>query len=64
MRTPPPEPEHRDGGRLFWVTTAVGWIIIACAVVGALADRHDAQPLQLARWVIGGASVQTTIGPG
>jgi hypothetical protein len=50
-------PEHRDGGRLFWTTTALGWIIIAGAVVGAFSDRRDARPLQLVRWVIGGALI-------
>jgi hypothetical protein len=50
-------PQHRDGGRLFWTTTALGWIIIAGAVVGAFSDRRDAQPSQLVRWVIGGALV-------
>jgi hypothetical protein len=57
MSAPLPAPEHRDGGRLFWVTTVIGWCIIAGAVLGALADRRDAQPLQLVRWVIGGALV-------
>jgi hypothetical protein len=50
-------PEHRDGGRLFWTTTVLGWIIIAGAVVGAFSDRRDAQPFQLVRWVIGGALI-------
>jgi len=57
MSTGLPAPEHRDGGRLFWVTTVVGWTIIAGAIVGAVSDHRDAQPLQLVRWVIGGALV-------
>jgi F0F1-type ATP synthase membrane subunit c/vacuolar-type H+-ATPase subunit K len=52
-----PDREHRDGGRLFWVTTGIGWAIIAGAVAGAVADRRDAQPLELVRWVIGAALV-------
>jgi hypothetical protein len=52
-----PAPDHRDGGRLFWVTTALGWCIIAGAITGAITDRRDAQPLQLVRWVLGGALV-------
>jgi len=56
-----PAPQHRDGGRLFWITTGVGWAIIAGAVVGAVADRRDAQPLELARWVIGAAIVHDLV---
>jgi hypothetical protein len=51
----PPERQHRDGGWLFWASTAVGWCIIGAAVVGAWSDRRDARPGQLARWVLGGA---------
>ncbi len=45
---------HRDGGRAFWITAAIGWTVIAAAVVGALGDRRDAQPAALARWIAGG----------
>jgi hypothetical protein len=58
---PLPAPEHRDGGRRFWIATAVGWTIIAGAIAGAVADRRDAQPLQLVRWVIGGALVHDLV---
>jgi len=47
--------EHRDGGRVFWVTTAIGWAVMAAAVIGALGDRRDAQPTVLARWLVAGA---------
>ena len=46
---------HRDGGRVFWITTAIGWVVIAGAVIGAFADRRDAQPTVLARWLVGSA---------
>lgn len=46
---------HRDGGRVFWITTAVGWSVIAGAVIGAFADRRDAQPTVLARWLVSSA---------
>ena len=46
---------HRDGGRVFWIMTAIGWTVMAGAVVGAVADRRDAQPTVLARWLVGGA---------
>jgi hypothetical protein len=48
---------HRDGGAVFWVATAVGWTVIAAAVVGVLSNSHDTQPADLVRWVIGGALV-------
>lgn len=46
---------HRDGGRLFWITTVIGWSVMAGAVIGAVADRRDAQPTVLARWLVGAA---------
>ena len=47
--------EHRDGGRLFWTMTAVGWSVMAGAVIGAFGDCRDAQPTVLARWLVGSA---------
>ena len=47
--------EHRDGGRVFWTTTAVGWAVMAGAMIGAFSDRQDAQPTVLVRWLVGGA---------
>ena len=46
---------HRDGGRVFWITTTIGWSVMVGAVIGAVADRRDAQPAVLARWLVGGA---------
>lgn len=46
---------HRDGGRVFWITTAIGWSVMAGAVIGAFGDRRDAQPTVLARWLVGSA---------
>jgi hypothetical protein len=40
---------------LFWITTAVGWSVMAGAVIGAFSDRQDAQPSVLVRWLVGGA---------
>jgi hypothetical protein len=57
MSTDLGEPEHRDGGPIFWLATAVGWCIILGAVVGAFADRRDAHPWDLLRWVLAGALV-------
>jgi hypothetical protein len=48
-------PTHRDGGRTFWIMTAVGWAVIVAAVIGAFGDRRDAQPTQLGRWLAGSA---------
>jgi hypothetical protein len=53
--TPARQLEHRDGGRLFWIATAVGWAVMAGAVIGAFGDRRDAQPIVLARWLVGSA---------
>ena len=39
----------------FWVTTAIGWSVMAGAVIGAFSDRRDAQPTELARWLVGSA---------
>jgi hypothetical protein len=51
----------RDRGRLFWITTAIGWSVIVAAVIGAFGDRHDAQPTVLFRWLIGSALVHDFI---
>jgi hypothetical protein len=53
--TPARPPGHRDGGRVFWVATAIGWAVMAGAVIGAFGDRRDAQPTVLARWLLGSA---------
>jgi hypothetical protein len=55
MSAPLPAPEHRDGGRAFWIGTAVGWTVMAVAVLGAVADRRDTRPADLLRWVVAGA---------
>jgi hypothetical protein len=40
---------------VFWISTAVGWTVMLGAVIGAFADRRDAQPTVLARWLVGSA---------
>jgi hypothetical protein len=40
---------------VFWIATAIGWAVMAGAVIGAFGDRRDAQPTVLARWLVGSA---------
>ena len=47
--------EHRGAGRCFWIMTAIGWAVMAGAVIGAFGDRRDAQPTVLVRWLVGSA---------
>lgn len=54
-RPPADPPLHRDGGRTFWIMTAIGWAVIVAALIGAFGDRRDAQPTQLARWLAASA---------
>ena len=39
----------------FWVSAAIGWVIIAVGVRGIFEKTIDTRPAQLARFVIGGA---------
>lgn len=41
----------------FWAGAALGWLVIAYAVRGALVHRIDTRPAELARFVVGGALV-------
>lgn len=44
-------------GATFWVSAAVGWLIIAVGVRGVFEKAIDTRPAQLARFVVGGALV-------
>ncbi len=50
-----PATETVKGGALFWVSAAVGWIIIAAGVRGILENSVETRPGDLARFVVGGA---------
>ena len=48
--------EHRDRpGRLFWISAAAGWVVIAYGLRGIFQHSLDTRPAQLARFVVGGA---------
>jgi len=47
--------EAPKAGRLFWVSAAVGWGVIAWGVVGIFSNSVDTRPANLARFVVGGA---------
>lgn len=56
------EPDHvRSGGARFWITTAVGWAIIAYGLRGLLHHHLDTRPTNLAKFVIGGALIHDLI---
>lgn len=42
-------------GDRFWVTAAVGWVVIAFGLRGIVLHSLDTRPTNLARFVIGGA---------
>jgi hypothetical protein len=47
----------RPGGRLFWISAAVGWGVIAYGLRGLLQHHIDTRPANLAKFVVGGALV-------
>lgn len=53
--TPSVAPERRLGGRLFWLTAAFGWAVIAYGLRGLLQHHVDTRPTNLAKFVVGGA---------
>ena len=48
-------------GRLFWVTAAVGWVVIGWGLRGALHHRIDTRPTELTRFFVGGAVIHDLI---
>ncbi len=51
-------PEPRRGaadGALFWVSAAVGWVVIAAGVRGIFENSINTRPGDLARFVVAGA---------
>ena len=54
--------KHRRAGALFWVSAALGWVIIlGVGLRGILGHRIDTRPAQLARFVVGGALLHDTL---
>ncbi|MBV8159897.1 MAG: hypothetical protein JO265_03135 [Acidimicrobiia bacterium] len=52
---PLPAPERRLGGRLFWLSAALGWAVIAYGLRGVVLHRVDTRPANLGAFVVGGA---------
>jgi hypothetical protein len=56
---PEPHDDLSDGldryGTRFWVTAALGWLVIAVGVRGAILHHVDTRPRDLATFVVGGA---------
>lgn len=48
-------------GRLFWISAAVGWVVIGWGLRGALHHRIDTRPAELARFFVGGAVIHDLI---
>lgn len=53
--------EVPKAGRLFWVSAAIGWGVIAWGVVGIFSNSLDTRPANLARFVVGGALLHDLI---
>ena len=49
-----PHGAHKAGAG-FWISAAMGWVVIAVGVRGILEKHIDTRPGQLARFVVGGA---------
>ena len=48
-------------GPLFWVSAAMGWVVIAVGLRGIFEHSLDTRPAQLARFVVGGALLHDLI---
>ena len=58
---PAPVVRRQPGGWLFWVTAAIGWLIIANGIRGVVVNRIDTRPASLTRFVVGGALVHDLV---
>lgn len=45
----------RPAGPRFWISTAIGWAVIAWGVFGIFSNSVDTRPANLAKFVVGGA---------
>lgn len=53
--------ERPAGSRLFWLTAALGWAVIAVGLRGIFQHAIDTRPRDLARFVVGGALIHDLI---
>lgn len=51
---------HRTGP-VFWVSAAVGWVVIAVGVRGIFVHHLDTRPTNLAKFVVGGALIHDLV---
>ncbi len=46
---------HHRPGRLFWISAAAGWAVMAWGLQGIFVHSLDTRPANLAKFVVGGA---------
>ena len=52
---PLPQPSHHRAGPAFWVSAAMGWVVIGIGLRGIFQHSLDTRPANLAKFVVGGA---------
>jgi hypothetical protein len=52
---PLPQPSHHRTGPAFWVSAAIGWVVIGIGLRGIFQHSLDTRPANLAKFVVGGA---------
>lgn len=57
---PDPPATHKAGPR-FWLSAAAGWALVGVGLRGVLQHTVDTRPVDLARFVVGGALVHDLI---
>jgi hypothetical protein len=50
-----PGGDGHPSGPLFWISTAIGWVVIGVGLRGIFVNNIDTRPSNLARFVVGGA---------
>lgn len=56
-----PQPSDHRAGPAFWVSAAIGWIVIGVGLRGIFVHSLDTRPANLARFVVGGALLHDLI---
>ncbi len=55
VESPLPQPSHHRAGPAFWVSAAMGWVVIGIGLRGIFQHSLDTRPANLAKFVVGGA---------
>ena len=50
-----PQPSDHRAGPAFWISAAIGWVVIGAGLRGIFLHRLDTRPANLAKFVVGGA---------